>query len=503
MTEEALRASEARLAAGTDLAGLGYYEVDYGERTCFLDERFRDICGVPPDVLQDLQPIEFWMEHVHPDDLQSILDERQKLHDGKIDRISAEYRYLHPARGQKWIHHLARIAARSTSGHGVRTFGVLRDITDAKQLSERLQSAAEEWKTTFDSINDQVMILDRECRIIRVNAATVRFLGLPPERIVGSVCCNLVHGTDCRIDGCPSQKMFQTGLSSTLELFHAGSGKWLLFSTDPIRDDAGNVVGAVHVGRDITEAKRAERETQELRDNLMHLTRVNTMSVLSGSLAHELNQPLGIILSNAQAAQEMLLQEPPDVAEVQAILSDIVAADRRAGEVIERLRALLKPGHVSLQPLPLNEVIEEVLRLINADLIGRGVKVVRELAPDLPPIAGDRVQLQQLVLNLILNGADAMAANAPGTRRLLHPNDSCIRTGCAPPCGMRAADCRRMWSSSSSRSTPPKPKVWAWAWLSAGPSWMRITAVFGRNLTLRAAPFSTSNCPSPGLQEEP
>jgi C4-dicarboxylate-specific signal transduction histidine kinase len=103
---------------------------------------------------------------------------------------------------------------------------------------------------------------------------------------------------------------------------------------------------------------------------------------------------------------------------VQAILSDIVAADRRAGDVIERLRAMLKRGQVSLQPLPLNQVIEEVLRLINADLIGRGVIVVRELAPHLPPIAGDRVQLQQLVLNLILNGADAMATNAPGRRRL-------------------------------------------------------------------------------------
>jgi formate hydrogenlyase transcriptional activator len=98
--EEALRASEARLAAGTDLAGLGYYEVDYGERHCFLDERFRDICGVPPDVLRDLQPLEFWLGHVHPDDRQFILDERQKLHDGRIDRLSVEYRYLHPTHGQ-------------------------------------------------------------------------------------------------------------------------------------------------------------------------------------------------------------------------------------------------------------------------------------------------------------------------------------------------------------------------------------------------------------------
>jgi C4-dicarboxylate-specific signal transduction histidine kinase len=159
-------------------------------------------------------------------------------------------------------------------------------------------------------------------------------------------------------------------------------------------------------------------ETHELRGDLAHLTRVNTLSALSGSLAHELNQPLGIILSNAQAAQAYLLQDPPDVTEVQAILADIVAADRRAGEVIERLRALLKRGQLSLQPLLLNQVIEGVLHLVRADLSRRGVTAVCELAPDLPLIAGDHVQLQQLVLNLILNAADAMATNDPGMRRL-------------------------------------------------------------------------------------
>jgi len=103
---------------------------------------------------------------------------------------------------------------------------------------------------------------------------------------------------------------------------------------------------------------------------------------------------------------------------VQAILSDIVAADLRAGEVIERLRAMLRSGHLSLQPLQLNQVIEQVIRLTKSDLLGRGVAAVCELDRDLPPITGDRVQLEQLVLNLVLNGADAMAANSPGTRRL-------------------------------------------------------------------------------------
>jgi C4-dicarboxylate-specific signal transduction histidine kinase len=106
------------------------------------------------------------------------------------------------------------------------------------------------------------------------------------------------------------------------------------------------------------------------------------------------------------------------VAEVREILTDIVAEDRRAGEVIQRLRALFKRGEGVLVPLSLNDVMTEVLHLTNAELIERGVTVVRDLAADLPQIRGDRVQLQQVVLNLILNGADAMSADAPGSRRL-------------------------------------------------------------------------------------
>jgi C4-dicarboxylate-specific signal transduction histidine kinase len=223
------------------------------------------------------------------------MEERRKLHDGRVDRVTVEYRYLLPGGEQKWIHHVAGAATRDASGHAVHTFGVVRDVTSQK---------------------------------------------------------------------------------------------------------------------------RSEIETQELRDNLMHLSRVNTLGALSGSLAHELNQPLGIILSNAQAAQELLAQEPPDVAEVQSILADIVAADRRAGEVIVRLRAMLRRSQMPLQPLQLNQVIEEVLHLTRSDMLGRGVTVVRELDPGLAPIEADRIQLQQLILNLLLNGAEAMAANAAGTRRL-------------------------------------------------------------------------------------
>ena len=194
--------------------------------------------------------------------------------------------------------------------------------------------------------------------------------------------------------------------------------RWVAARGRVYPDTQGKPVRMMGATTDITASKQAEEKAQRQHQELAHLSRVTTVSTLSGSLAHELNQPLGIILSNAQAAQELLLQDPPDVSEVSEILSDIVAADRRAAEIIQRLRSLLKRGETSLQPLPLNDLLEEVLRLLRADLIGRDISVICDLAPDLPPIIGDRVQLQQLVLNLIVNAADAMAANEPGTRRL-------------------------------------------------------------------------------------
>lgn len=149
--EEAFRRSEARLAAGADLAGLGYYEVDFVESACFIDDRFHDICGIPAGHQQGLQAVESWMEHLHPDDRPRVRDERQKLQDGRLDRLSIEYRYLHPAQGQKWIQHLAGVAMRNASGRAIRTFGVVRDITElkraeaaARDLSGRLINAQEE-----------------------------------------------------------------------------------------------------------------------------------------------------------------------------------------------------------------------------------------------------------------------------------------------------------------------------------------------------------------------
>jgi C4-dicarboxylate-specific signal transduction histidine kinase len=198
-----------------------------------------------------------------------------------------------------------------------------------------------------------------------------------------------------------------------------GSVRWLAVrgrsQSHGANDARPRILG---VSMDITQRKQAGAEAQTQREELAHLSRVATVSVLSGSLAHELRQPLGNILMNAQVGQRFVSQETPDLAELRAIFADIISDDRRAEEIIGRLRTMMRRGEVALQPVSVNECLEELLRLIRGDLMERRVSVSGLTTGVLPLAMTDRVQLQQVLLNLIVNACDAMAANPPEDRRI-------------------------------------------------------------------------------------
>lgn len=193
---------------------------------------------------------------------------------------------------------------------------------------------------------------------------------------------------------------------------------------------------------DISERVRAEHETAEQRKELTHLARVASLGEMAGSLAHEINQPLMAILSNARAAQRFMALENADLVEVRAILADIVADDQRAGEVINRLRALLRKGEVQRGPFDLNDIAADVLRLTRNELLNRGVAVSVELAPNLPSTLGDRIQVQQVLLNLVMNACDAMEG-VSGSRQLV------VRTRIADGAAVEVS------ISDSGRGIPP------------------------------------------------
>ena len=195
-----------------------------------------------------------------------------------------------------------------------------------------------------------------------------------------------------------------------------GSAVPVSISRSPIQlgDESYDLVAVA----DLTSLKASAFEAAQQRDQLAHLSRVTMIGELSGALAHELNQPLMAILSNAQAAQRILMQEPLDTNELKEILADIVDDDRRAGDVIRRMRALLTKSHLDHAPVEVNALIVEVLRLVRSDLIHRNVEARLTLASDLPVINGDPVQLQQVLVNLVFNACDAMQGT--DDKRIVH-----------------------------------------------------------------------------------
>lgn len=186
----------------------------------------------------------------------------------------------------------------------------------------------------------------------------------------------------------------------------------------PDANDRGVVNGFYALVMDMTEQRLAHQESRRLQDELLHAGRIATMGELAGALAHEINQPLSAIMSNAQAARRFLNAPTPEIEEVNEILDDIVKDDARAGDVINRLRRMLKKTKPVLEPVDLNAIFREVAGLLHSDAVIRNVRVCFELDPLLPPVSGDRVQLQQVALNLVLNAFEALEEVPRESRRV-------------------------------------------------------------------------------------
>jgi PAS domain S-box-containing protein len=176
----------------------------------------------------------------------------------------------------------------------------------------------------------------------------------------------------------------------------------------PDASEQGVVRGIYVMALDVTERNLAQQESRRLQDELFHAGRISTMGELAGALAHEINQPLSAIMSNAQAAKRYLSAPPPDLGEVKEILDDIIKEDAHASEVINRMRTLLKKSKMEVEPVNLNSVFREIATLVKGDAMRRDTKVDLGLDPRLPFVRGDRVQLQQVALNLVLNAFESM-----------------------------------------------------------------------------------------------
>ena len=195
-----------------------------------------------------------------------------------------------------------------------------------------------------------------------------------------------------------------------------GTVRWIASRGRPFFKANGEPERLVGLSLDITGQRKAEGEAKELRNALAHSDRVGLLGHLASALAHELSQPLGAILRNAEAAEIILNEPSPDLEELRAIVEDILRDDHRAGDVIDRLRSLLKRGSLNPQPISLAEVVGEVLSLVRADAAVRHVRLESSIASKLPLVLGDKIHLQQVLINLLVNAMDALDGVAQDER---------------------------------------------------------------------------------------
>ena len=305
----------------------------------------------------------------------------------------------------------------------VMGYAMSRDLANAKQLSIELRERNQEAALTAEAANLGTWTRDIAGDVILASGKTRELFGFAPgERLNLERVLERVHPDDRglvfeqgQVPHSPHDGAYHTEFRVLLP---DGRVRWIAHHGRAELDAGRRPVRTRGVSMDITSRKQADLEAARLRQDIAHVGRVSVMGQLASALAHEISQPLGAILRNAEAAALFMQDPSPDLAEIRAILEDIRKDDQRAGAVIDRMRALLRRQEVQMAALDVRQVLGDVTVLLRPDAAARHLRVDLDIAAGVPPVLGDRVQLQQVLLNLILNGMDALEGVGGDNRRV-------------------------------------------------------------------------------------
>ena len=407
--EFALRASEVRhralLKVIPDLMFVLSRDGDY------LDYHAKN----PEDLL--VSPERFMgknMRDIMPPELDALI--RQRFDDALTTGEPALLEYTLPLGGGE-KHFEARIVQRDDGDF----VSIVRDITDRKRVAEQLRKSEEFNRRIIENSPECIKILEPDGILTYMSPAGMRMLELDDFIIKGKNILDLLGARD-REEGAEALARARAGGVGT---FHgmlrtrSGREKWFDAVVSPMLDANGNVESLLAVSRDITERRAADEALRETQAQLARVNRAMTLGALTSSIAHEVNQPLTAMLLNTRACRRYLSATPTDLDGVRDCLSDMERDAKRASDIIARVRTLVIKAPAQRSPLDLNEVIGDVVALVRDDLTSAGVVLTTELEGELPSVDGDRVQLQQVLLNLIRNGVEAMRDAGDSSRRLV------------------------------------------------------------------------------------
>jgi PAS domain S-box-containing protein len=299
--------------------------------------------------------------------------------------------------------------------------GMARDVTERVRAEKALFATEERFRQLAESIHEVFYLTE-------VPGHRLLYVSPAYEQVWGNTCQSLYESPESFLgavhheDRDAARHAFvshQPFLHEYRIIRPDGSVRWISDRGFPVRDAKGEVYRLAGIAEDITERKQAEQALQESQAALARVARIATMGELTASIAHEINQPLAAVATNASASLHWLAVQPPNLAEAREAMANAMKEANRASSVIARIRALLKKASPELRPVDMNEVVREVLALVRSELIRGGVTAKMKLATGLPAVLGDRVQLQQVILNLIMNAIDAMSTISDRPRTLL------------------------------------------------------------------------------------
>jgi hypothetical protein len=352
----------------------------------------------------------------------------------ELPRVAAEWKKsLETGREYNVEHHMRRadgayrwfhvrgLPLRDNQGIVVRWYCVLTDIEDRKRTEEALRASEHHLRLITETIPALVWRTTPDGQIDYVNRRVLEYTGKPLEHFGSDGWLQLLHPDDVDSTIRLWRQNIQTGQSHqvTYRLRRAdGTYRWFDVRGEPLRDSEGRVVQWYGICIDMEDSKRIEEALRNTQERLSIASQIATVGELSASIAHEVNQPLTAVVSNGNACLRWLSAQPPNLAKAVEAAQRIVRDGKDAGEVVRRIRALFKRAAREEVSLDLNEAIGEVLGLLRGETAKRRVMVETDLGQNLPPVTGDRVQLQQLILNLLLNGIEAMDPVTDHPKRL-------------------------------------------------------------------------------------
>ena len=416
-SEAALHESEARMSLAAEAANLVPWTWDILRDEMWMTERGRELFGFPKS-----EPLNFnrFLKALHIDDRPRI-EQVVGLARDESGEYESEYRVVRPNGETRWIAGRGRVEF-DRGGKPVFLRGVSRDVTLRKGVEDALRESEARFRSMADTAPVLIWMsgIDKLCTFF--NKGWLDFTGRRLEQELGNGWTEGVHRED--FDRCLDvyASSFDARREFTMEYRlrrSDGEYRWLLDTGTPRFAPDGAFLGYIGSCLDITARRQAEAKHQRQDMELARVGRVAVMGELAASLAHEVNNPIGAIVTNASAGQRLIAAGKIETEELNELLADIVADGRRAGDIVQGIRNMVRKGRERRSLIQINDTIQDLLRIVHAEALGRDVKVVAEVDPAGGQVMADPVQLLQVLLNLTMNGFEAMSVIRSDARRLV------------------------------------------------------------------------------------